>query len=142
MNSRKTLGFLVISLPFVVLFVGMAHVLGWLQAFGIFAIVAVITLTFQLGGWLIQSGRNTKAADQAGGSAQETASHRAACRFCGCDTSAIAAFPKRLAVTCSGCGATGPYAMLSEHGDNYQAATAAAWAYWNGSVTPGEQAMQ
>lgn len=56
---------------------------------------------------------------------------RRPCLHCGSIYSLMASFPQRVAVRCATCGATGPHAMLADHGDDRRAAAAAAWAKWN-----------
>lgn len=59
---------------------------------------------------------------------------RRPCLHCGSIYRLVALFPQRVAVRCTTCGATGPHAMLADHGDDRRAAAAAAWDKWNSST--------
>lgn len=53
------------------------------------------------------------------------------CLHCGSNHSLVASLPQRVAVRCATCGATGPHAMLADHGEDRRAAVADAWSKWN-----------
>lgn len=59
------------------------------------------------------------------------------CPFCGCEYTEVTSFNACLAVKCAACGAVGPYAVLSAHANDYQAAKTAAQALWDTRVSPG-----